>query len=174
MATKQIVCASCGFKNASNAQRCVSCGSKVNWADLTKERVRSEDQRYQQEGFSIVWFLIAIVVQALLTGAIIWGLPHVVHSLDFEGSHGMIASIAIWFLGGALVGLISPGRTFLEPNVATIVVAVPTVMYLRASETVFKLPTFLYVVLGCIGILFSLIGSYAGERIQMGPAPKTH
>ncbi len=173
MAEKSIVCPSCGFKNAADTKRCVSCGSRT--AALTAvERTKQEqiERRYQQEAFSVLWLLIATVVQAVLTGAIILGLPQVVSALDFEGSHGMVASIGIWFVGGMLVGMISPGRTFLEPFIASFIIAIPTVLYLFKSQTVFTLPPFLYVVLGGIGVLFALIGSYLGERIQLGPPPK--
>lgn len=174
MAEKSIVCPSCGFKNAAGAKRCVSCGAKT--AELSAVQRSKQEQlerRYQQEAFSLLWLLIAVVVQAVLTGAIILGLPQVVSALDFEGSHGMLASIGIWFVGGMLVGMISPGRTFLEPFIASFIIAIPTVLYLYRSQTVFTLPPFLYVVMGGIGILFALIGSYLGERIQLGPPPKT-
>ncbi|MEO7096286.1 MAG: hypothetical protein ABI175_23710 [Polyangiales bacterium] len=169
----QIICPSCGFKNAPGAKRCVSCGSRT--AEIKSEKSKQEllERRYQQEAFSVTWLLIALVVQAVLTGAIIMGLPQVVASLDFEGSHGMLSSIGIWFVGGMLVGMISPGRTFLEPVIASFIVAIPTVLFLYKTETVFTLPPILYVVLGAIGIMFALIGSYLGERIQLGPAPKT-
>ncbi|GAC1353087.1 MAG: hypothetical protein NVSMB1_22750 [Polyangiales bacterium] len=151
----------------------MSCGSKTSPV-TSSERTKQEqlERRYQQEAFSVSWLLIAMLVQAVLTGAIILGLPQVVGTLDFEGSHGMLAAIAIWFVGGLLVGMISPGRTFIEPVVASFIIAIPTVLYLYRSETVFTLPPFLYVVLGGIGIMFALIGSYLGERVQMGPAPK--
>ncbi len=173
-AEKNVICPSCGFKNAVGTKRCVSCGSKTAaLGPVERSKQEQLERRYQQEAFSVMWLLIAMVVQAVLTGAIILGLPQVVSALDFEGSHGMIASIAIWFVGGMLVGMISPGRTFLEPFIASFIVAIPTVLYLYKSETVFTLPPFLYVVMGGIGILFALIGSYLGERIQLGPPPKT-
>jgi hypothetical protein len=34
------------------------------------------------------------------------------------------------------------------------------------------MPVFMYVIMSMIGVLFSLIGAYLGERIQMGPPPK--
>jgi hypothetical protein len=34
------------------------------------------------------------------------------------------------------------------------------------------MPAFMYVLMGALGVLFTLIGSYIGERIQMGPPPK--
>ncbi|MBI2388130.1 MAG: zinc ribbon domain-containing protein [Deltaproteobacteria bacterium] len=174
MAEKSIVCPSCGFKNAAGVKRCVSCGAKTTELSVVvRSKQEQLERRYQQEAFSLLWLLIAVVVQAVLTGAIILGLPQVVSALDFEGSHGMIASIGIWFVGGMLVGMISPGRTFLEPFIASFIIAIPTVLYLYRSQTVFTLPPFLYVVMGGIGILFALIGSYLGERIQLGPPPKT-
>lgn len=174
MAAANVICPSCGFKNAQGAKRCVSCGARTT--ALTSGELSKKEQlerRYQQDAFSVTWLCIAMVVQAVLTGAIILGLPQVVGTLDFEGSHGMLTAIAIWFVGGMLVGMISPGRTFLEPVIASFIVAIPTVLYLFKTETVFTLPPFLYVVLGAIGVMFALIGSYLGERIQLGPAPKT-
>jgi hypothetical protein len=85
----------------------------------------------------------------------------------------MIAAIAIWFVGGMLVGMISPGRTFLEPFIASFIVAIPTTFLLVQNQTVRYLPTFLYIIMAAIGVLFTLIGAYIGERIQLGPPPKT-
>jgi drug/metabolite transporter (DMT)-like permease len=71
-----------------------------------------------------------------------------------------------------LVGLISPGKTFLEPVVATFLVAMPTAFMLFQGQTVKTMPAFMYVLMSALGVLFSLIGSYAGERVQVGPVPK--
>jgi hypothetical protein len=129
-------------------------------------------RRYQQDGFSVVWFLIAVLVQAVLTAALVVGLPMVVGALDFEGSNGMTVAVPVWFLGGMLLGMISPGKTFIEPVVASFMVAIPTVFYLARGQTVRTMPLFMYVIMAAIGVLFTLIGSYIGERIQMGPPPK--
>jgi hypothetical protein len=96
----------------------------------------------------------------------------VVSALDFEGSAGMLVAIPVWFVGGLLIGMISPGRTFVEPVIAALFVAIPTVGFLHATETVKTLPLFMYIIMAAIGVMFTLIGSYLGERIQMGPAPK--
>ena len=119
------------------------------------------------------WLLIAFVVQAVLTGALIFGLPMVVSMLDFEGQNGMLMCIPVWSLGGMLVGMISPGRTFIEPAVASLLVAIPSTFLLIQSQTVRSMPLFLYVIFAGIGILLTLIGAYIGERIQLGPPPKT-
>jgi hypothetical protein len=121
----------------------------------------------------MLWCGIAIAVLGVLTSALIVGLPLVISALDFEGSNGMLLSIPVWFLGGLLVGMISPGRTFVEPVVASVFVVIPTVAYLVSSQTVRTMPLFMYVIMGAIGVMFTLVGSYLGERIQMGPPPKT-
>jgi hypothetical protein len=169
---KMIKCATCGFeKNPPGSARCASCGSKLD--DFGKQKLgqADTDRRYQQEGVDLKWMGIALVVQAVLTAAIIFGIPMLVSAIDFEGGNGMLACIPVWFIGGLLTGLISPGRTFLEPVIGSFLVAIPTTYALIHSQTVRIMPSFLYVVMAGVGILFTLIGSYAGERIQIGPTP---
>ena len=55
----------------------------------------------------------------------------------------------------------------------TFIVAIPCTFLLVQSQTVRTMPTFLYVIMAAIGIMFTLIGAYIGERIQLGPPPKT-
>ena len=75
-AAKKIICPSCGFKNTAPLpnNRCVSCGAKIE--DLKRAMSRQEEleRRYQQEGFSIGWFVISIVIMSVLTAAIVMGL----------------------------------------------------------------------------------------------------
>lgn len=166
--TEKIICSACGFANtpplASN--RCASCGE-----DLKQQTQKREDieRRFRQEGFSLVWFGIAFAVMAVMTSALVMGLPIVIPLLDFEGSAGMLVSIPVWFLGGLLIGLISPGRTYIEPMVAVFLVAVPTAFVLHLNQTVKTMPAFMYILMSALGVLFTLIGSYLGERIQLGP-----
>ena len=67
--------------------------------------------------------------------------------------------------------MISPGRTFIEPVVASFLVAIPTVSPDPQPDGPDH-ATFMYVMMGAIGVIFTLIGSYIGERIQLGPPPK--
>jgi hypothetical protein len=135
---------------------------------------RADAGRYRSSGgFSLVWFVIAFGVQAVLTAALVVGLPLVVTALDFEGSNGIIVAIPVWFVGGTLIGMISPGKTYAEPAIASFLVQLPTVLYLWRGQTVRTMPLFMYAIMGLIGVLFALVGSYLGERIQMGPPPKT-
>lgn len=169
----KIICPSCGFKNTSPLpnDRCISCGAKVE--DLRRSlRPDEVERRYQQDGFSVAWFGVSLVIMAVLTSAIVMGLPLVVPALDFEGYAGMIVAIPVWFAGGLLVGLISPGKTFIEPVVATFLIAIPTAFLLFRGHTVKVMPAFMYILLSAVGLLFTLIGSYLGERVQMGPSPK--
>jgi hypothetical protein len=172
---KTVKCPSCGFKNTPPPanHRCGSCGAKMENFGRTRTRDEELERRYQQEGFSMLWLMISILVQGVLTAALVIGLPMVVTLFDFEGGNGMLMTIPVWFLGGMLVGLISPGRTFIEPVVASFCTALPTVFYLVRTQTVHAMPTFMYVIMAAIGVLFTLIGSYLGERIQLGPTPKT-
>ena len=171
-ATKR--CPSCGYFNPDpppNA-RCVSCGAKFDAVQLELSREEELARRYRQQGFSVLWFTISITIMALLTGALVVGLPMVVPIFDFEGYAGMLVSLPVWFLGGLFVGMLSPGRTLLEPVVAAFLVALPTVFVLFQGQTVKTMPLFMYLLLSALGILFAMIGAFAGERLQMGPASR--
>ena len=169
-APQKITCPSCGFRNVAPlvGNRCVSCGAVVD--DLTASgRQEGGEGAYHQSGFSVLWFGIAIRIMAVLTAAVVARLPSIMPAFDFEGSAGMLVAIPIWFVGGLLVGLISPGRTFVEPVLAAFLVALPTAFLLHEGQTVKVLPAFMYVLLSALGLLFALIGTYLGERIQVGP-----
>jgi hypothetical protein len=174
--SSHITCPFCGFNNELPLpqERCVSCGGKIDDGKPHAKGHHHDDgeRRYQQEGFSAPWCGISLLIVGVLTAAIVAGVPMVVPALDFEGSAGMLVSIPVWFISGVLIGLISPGKTFLEPVVATFLVAMPTAFLLFQGQTVKTMPAFMYVLMSALGVLFSLIGSYAGERIQVGPVPK--
>lgn len=170
--TPPIVCPSCGHKNPTplNNNRCVACGTRIE--AIADSLLPELEGRGRKDGLNYAWLGIAFVITSVLTAAVVLGLPMAIQVLDFEGSAGMVISIPVWFLAGLLVGLISPNRVFYEPAVATCMVAVPTVYFLIRSQTVKTMPVFMYVLMAALGILFSMIGSYAGERIQMGPTVK--
>ncbi|HET9960398.1 MAG TPA: hypothetical protein VFQ61_38165 [Polyangiaceae bacterium] len=174
VAANKIICASCGFQNtpplANN--RCVSCGAKIEDVKRQVSRQEELERRYQQEGFSLPWFGVSLAIILVMTAALVMGLPMVIPAFDFEGSAGMMIAIPVWFMGGVLIGLISPGRTFIEPVLAVFLVALPTAFTLYMNQTVKTMPAFMYVLMSILGILFTLIGSYLGERVQLGPPPK--
>jgi hypothetical protein len=162
-AANRIICPSCGFANKLPLahRRCVSCGV----------RVEAQRQR-RQEGFSVAWFGVSLAIMAVMTAALVVGLPMVVPLLDFEGSAGMLVAIPTWFLGGLLIGLVSPGKHFAEPVAAVFLVAIPTALLLFMHQTVKTMPAFMYVLMSALGIMFTLIGAHVGERIQVGPPAK--
>lgn len=168
-------CPSCGAPNPTTApgQRCASCGAKLEALEASPKDEADRAHHHHQEGFSVTWCGISLVVVAILTAAVVIGLPMVVPVFDFEGSAGMMLAIPIWFVSGLLVGLISPHRTVLEPVIATFLVAMPTAFLLFSGQTVKTMPAFMYVLMSALGVLFAMIGSYAGERIQAGPSPST-
>jgi hypothetical protein len=55
----------------------------------------------------------------------------------------MLVSIPVWFFGGMLIGLVSPGRTFVEPMIAVFLVAIPTALLLYSGQTVKTMPAFM-------------------------------
>ncbi len=167
---KKIICPSCSFQNTAPlaSGRCVSCGSVI---DDGAGVALLEGSRYQQQTFSMTWFGIAIGVMVVMTGAIVLGLPKVIPLFDFEGYAGMMMAIPVWCIGGGLVGLISPGRTFMEPVSAAFLTAIPTAFILFQGQTVKVMPVFMYVLFSALGLLFTLVGAYVGERIQLGPEP---
>jgi hypothetical protein len=56
--------------------------------------------------------------------------------------------------------------------VATLFVAMPTVFVLFKYQTVKTMPAFMYVLMAALGVLFTLIGAYTGERLQLDPSQK--
>jgi hypothetical protein len=139
---------------------------------MTRGKAKRTTRALRQRGFSFAWFAIALGVVGVLTAALVFGLPHVVPMLDFEGSAGAMVALVAYWGAGFLVGLISPGRTFAEPAVATVFVAGPTAVLLHQGQTVKVWPFFVYVLMAALGVLFALIGAYFGERAQDGPAPR--
>lgn len=175
MATATTVCPSCGFRNSSPLpnNRCASCGAKSETSPNSRSQRGASTSARSQEGFSVAWFAVALGVNAVLTGAVVVGLPMVVPAVDFEGSAGMLVAIPVWFASGLLVGLIAPGKTFIEPVLATFLVAVPTALFLLRSQTVKTMPYWMYILMSALGLLFTLIGTYLGQKIQMGPPART-
>jgi hypothetical protein len=169
MAPKEIICSVCGFKNAANATRCVSCGAKLEAlgpADYAEEE--NAARRHQQEGFEWKWALVAFGVYFVLQALFLGALPLVIASYDPQGLPGLGISVAVWFFGGILVGALSPGKTFLEPAVGALIAVAPTIAYLMwITPDGFK-PSFLaYVFGGLIGAMLSLFGAFIGEKVQM-------
>ncbi len=165
-----VTCPMCGFENQSGATRCVSCGAKIEAfgaGEYTEEESRA--RRFEQEDFEWKWAGIACGVYIAMQFVVLVILPLIISSFDPQGLGGLGISVVIWFFGGIVMGLISPGKTFVEPAVGAAMAAVPTILYQRAITPEGFEPSMLaYIVAGVLGIMISLFGAFLGERIQMG------
>ena len=168
MAEQEITCPMCGFKNAASADRCHSCGAKVEALSATYTEEEQQARRYQQEHFEWKWALTASAVYLVLQAIILAGLPLVIATFDPQGLPGLLISVAVWFVGGIVVGAVSPGKTFVEPAAGAMIAVIPTIGYLAATTPSGFQPSMLaYIVFCCLGIMIALFGAFIGEKIQM-------
>ncbi|GAB5542930.1 MAG: hypothetical protein RLO52_31285 [Sandaracinaceae bacterium] len=170
----QVICHVCGFKNPGDAERCVSCGAKLEELSGAYSADEEARKKNQQEGFDIKWALVAFVVYLVLQAVVLVLLPMVIDAYDPQGFSALMVSVAVWCVGGVIVGFLSPGKTFLEPAVGALVAVVPTVWWLvnttpSAPEHLgggFQLTMPAYVIGGLLGGMISLFGAFVGEKIQ--------
>lgn len=162
-----INCPMCGFRNDAGAERCVSCGAKV----VTAAAVYDEEdnpRHYQQDGFDWRWaagsaigFLIAELIVLVI-------LPQVIKEFDPMGITGLVVSVGIWFVGGIVVGAVSPGKTFAEPPVGALLVLGPTIGFqMWVTPEGFDSSLLAYLVVGLLGAMWTLFGAFFGEKLQM-------
>jgi hypothetical protein len=169
MAASEITCPMCGFKNAADAARCRSCGAKVEAVSVSYTAEEEAARRYQQEAFEWRWVFTAFGVYVGLQTVILAVLPRVISTFDPQGMSGLLISVGVWFAGGIVVGLISPGKTFVEPAVGALLAALPTIAYLAmVTPAGFQPPMLAYIILSMLGVMLSLLGAFVGERVQMG------
>ncbi|HJK95815.1 MAG TPA: zinc finger Ran-binding domain-containing protein [Polyangiaceae bacterium LLY-WYZ-14_1] len=167
-ANQTISCPVCGFENPKEASRCASCGARLEsllGTELTEEERRA--RRNQQEGFEWRWVGVAFGIYLAMQTVMLAILPIVLPMYDPQGTAGLGISVVVWFVGGALVGLISPGRTFFEPAVGALIAVIPTVAWLVHIDVLYDVPLIFYVVGGLIGVMMTLFGAFIGERGQM-------
>jgi hypothetical protein len=169
MASQEIVCTVCGAKNEPNATRCTSCGARIDPLDSREYSAEEMHQRrYQQDSFSWKWTAIAFGIFVVLQSIALVLLPMVISSYDPQGLPGLLISAGVWFVGGIVVGRASPGKTFLEPAVAAALAVIPTLLYLNYIADVYALTPLANIVGGLIGVMVTLLGSFIGEKLQMG------
>ena len=167
-AVNEIICTICGAKNDPSAERCTACGAKIE--DLSSRELTAEEQaarRYQQDSFEWKWVAIAFLIYATLQGIALVALPMVIEAYDPQGLPGLLISAGVWFVGGILVGWISPGKTFIEPAVGALIAVVPTLLWLNHIADVYELSLLANITGGMIGVMVTLLGGFIGEKIQM-------
>lgn len=173
MASKDpIVCHVCGFKNAPDATRCVSCGAKLESVSVDYSAEEEAARKNQQTGFEIKWVVAAFGVYFVFQAIALAVLPAIIPAYDpFQNVWGILISSLTWFIGGIVVGFVSPGRTFLEPAVAAVIAVIPTIGYLMwrtpgEPGDGFDPSLMAYTVGGLIGVMVSLFGAFLGEKVQ--------
>jgi hypothetical protein len=140
--------------------RCPACGATTDAAAYRLSALSDPEAGKQNTTFSWKWVAIALLIFLVVQ------FPPIV-LLDLDGWAGIGVAIGVWFLGGIIVGFISPGRTFVEPAVAAIIAAVPTMVYLQWTTPEGLGPeTFHYVLAGVLGAGVGLFGARIGESIQ--------
>ena len=167
-AEEEIYCTVCGSSNKQDAERCASCGARLerlSASDMTLEERNAA--RYQQQTFSWKWVAVSLAIYLVLQGVLIGALPFVIPAYDPQGISGMAITWGTWFIGGLTVGLVSPGKTFFEPVVAAVIAAFPTVAILMQMSDVDQITTLSGVFGGMIGIMITLMGAFLGELVQM-------
>jgi hypothetical protein len=171
MASEQtITCPMCGFKNPEDQERCRSCGAKVEVLSASYSDEEQRARRYQQEDFEWTWAALAAGVGAGLQALVLGLLPRLVYSFDPQGLPGLMLSVPVFFVAGVVLGLVSPGKTFVEPAVGSMIAAVPTLalVSVRTPEG-FEATVLAYIVCAVMGVMMALFGAFAGERLQAGP-----
>lgn len=169
----EITCPMCGFKNPQSVERCHSCGARVETLTASYSDDEASARRYQQEQFELRWALTAAGVYLAAQTVILVILPLIISAFDPQGLPGLLISVGVWFVGGIVVGLLSPGKTFVEPAVGALIAVIPTVSYLAIVTPEGFQPTLLaYIVTALLGVMISLFGAFLGEKIQMGRTAK--
>jgi hypothetical protein len=171
----EITCPMCGFKNPADRERCQSCGARVEALSSSQSDDENYARRYQQEDFEWKWALIATALFSALQGLILGVIPLAVSAFDPQGLPGLMLSVPVAFVGGIVMGAISPGKTFVEPAVGAMLASVPTIAIISAITPAGAFePTLLaYVICATMGIMMALFGAFLGEKVQMGGGRKT-
>jgi hypothetical protein len=172
MASKDsVVCHVCGFKNQAEAERCQSCGARLEGVSVDYSDEEHAERQNQQTGFELKWVVAAFSIYFFFQAIALAILPLAISAYDPQGFPGLVISVVVWFFGGIVVGFVSPGRTFLEPAVGAFVAAVPTIAYLMwvtpgEPGEGFEPSLLAYTITGLLGTMISLFGAFLGEKVQ--------
>lgn len=172
MATEaaEITCPMCGFKNPADRERCQSCGARVEALSASQSDDEAYARRYQQDDFEWKWALIATAVFSALQGVTLGVLPLIIRAFDPQGLSGLMLSVPISFVGGVIMGAVSPGKTFVEPAVGAMLASVPMIAIIASitPSGAFEPTLLAYVICATMGIMMALFGAFLGEKVQMG------
>ncbi len=171
-APEEFVCTVCGARNPADLPRCRSCGAKLDKLERELSPEEEAARRYQQDTFEWKWVGVSFGIYFVLQAIFLAALPLVIPTYDPQGLPGLGISMGVWFVGGMIVGFVSPGKTFLEPAVGALLAMVPTILWLMHIADVYQLSMLAYTVGGLIGVFVTLFGAFLGERLQMGTSSR--
>lgn len=159
-----VVCPGCGRKVPVELPRCPSCGGALDAAGMSLADATGDPElaklRREQTGFRWRWVMVSLAIFAIVQVG-----PLVLLRLD--GWLGVGISVLVWFVGGLVVGFVSPGKTIWEPAVAALGTAVPTMIWLHVVTPAGLGPSAMaYVAAGVAGVGLGLFGARLGETIQ--------
>lgn len=166
-AAKDIICPICGAKNPADTERCSSCGARIDrlsQVGATPEELYAD--RYQQHSFSWKWVMTSFGIYMGLQVVVLMILPLVISTYDPQGPPGLWISALLWFIGGTVVGYISPGKTFFEPVVGALLAVGPTIVYLIQISDVLTISLLNAIVSAALGVMITLFGAFIGEYFQ--------
>jgi hypothetical protein len=122
-----------------------------------------------RRGFSIGWTAASVFIfigVELVLSAIVGPLMHgvgVSHILQIK-IHGLL-NIAGYFVGGVIVGVISPGIRILEPAVAAVIAVGATLsVSLFTPYWFYQFASMKMLIGGALAFAFALAGATLGER----------
>jgi DNA-directed RNA polymerase subunit RPC12/RpoP len=169
-AEREITCPMCGFKNPESTERCRSCGAKVEELSTSYSDEEAYERRYQQDSFDWKWAIRSAAAFLAAQVIVLVALPYVIAAYDPQGLPGLMISVGIFLVGGIGVGLVSPGKTFIEPAMGALIAVIPTASYLAMTTPDGFQPTLLAYIVSCLlGVMLALFGAFLGEKLTMGP-----
>ncbi|MBZ0118842.1 MAG: zinc finger Ran-binding domain-containing protein [Sandaracinaceae bacterium] len=176
---EQLVCHVCGFANAPNADRCVSCGAKLE--ELAGGYGEADDAHAgKRRGFSPVWAAVSFGLYLFLEALALVVLPLVVSSYDPQGFTAILVSASGFIVGAIVLGLATKGR-WIESSIGMLLTLGPTIGWLVYNSPQapahlgggFALGFFDYAVLTMFAVFSQVIVAYIGSRGQAAMKVRT-
>lgn len=167
-------CPKCGAENPVEAERCAACGAGVSGQALVDDE-QQEKMHFQQETFQWKWVLIGFLVIGGAHALVVFVLFRLVF-IDNVWVQ-MAIGAAPYLIGGALIGALSPGKTFLEPFYASVLpaIALPMAVELQRvlalslpdiGRTMAEVSWLNALAPILVYVILALFGSWVGEKIQ--------
>lgn len=164
MGNKTIFCPKCGTENPETQQRCSKCGAGISGTALVED-IEKDEMKYQQEDFSWKWVGIGFVIISIFHLIILIIITKfVIIDVNITPWGYLGLTLLPYFIGGILIGWLSPGKTFIEPVYASVLPAIGFPLFTLLAGYIDNKLIALAPIL--IYILISLFGAWIGEKFQ--------